>query len=69
VEIGTEAAQFPEKEYIDRIFLAVCHAVIDFKRKISFGFRQENVEGDCGSWFSEEELGRTSILSIHSLFP
>ncbi len=24
VEIGTEAAQFPEKEYINGIFLAVC---------------------------------------------
>jgi hypothetical protein len=24
VEIGTEAAQFPEKEYINEIFLAVC---------------------------------------------
>ncbi len=24
VEIGTEAAQFPEKEHIDGIFLAVC---------------------------------------------
>jgi hypothetical protein len=24
VEIGTEAAQFPEKEYISGIFLAVC---------------------------------------------
>ncbi len=24
VEIGTEAAQFPEKEYINVIFLAVC---------------------------------------------
>ncbi len=25
VEIGTEAAQFPEKEYINVIFLAVCY--------------------------------------------
>jgi hypothetical protein len=25
VEIGTEAAQFPEKEYINVIFLAVRH--------------------------------------------
>ncbi len=24
VEIGTEAAQFPEKEYINGIFVAVC---------------------------------------------
>ena len=24
VEFGTEAAQFPEKEYIDEIFLAMC---------------------------------------------
>jgi hypothetical protein len=24
VEIGTEAAQFPEKEYLNGIFLAVC---------------------------------------------
>jgi hypothetical protein len=24
VEIGTEAAQFPEKKYINRIFFAVC---------------------------------------------
>ncbi len=24
VEIGTEAAQFPEKKYINRIFLEVC---------------------------------------------
>jgi hypothetical protein len=24
VEIGTEAAKFPEKEYINGIFLAVC---------------------------------------------
>jgi hypothetical protein len=24
VEIGTEAAQFPEKEYMNEIFLAVC---------------------------------------------
>ncbi len=26
-EIGTEAAQFPEKEYINGIFLAVCVSI------------------------------------------
>ncbi len=26
VEIGTEAVQFPEKEYINEIFVAVCGA-------------------------------------------
>jgi hypothetical protein len=41
VEIGTEAAQFPEKEYINAIFLAVkvsevakssghCHLILAF---------------------------------------
>jgi hypothetical protein len=31
VEIGAEAAQFPEKENINEIFLAVCEAgLIDF---------------------------------------
>ncbi len=45
-----------------------CPAMWWFQKK-NHGFRQENVEGDCGSWFSEEELGRTSILSVHSLFP
>jgi hypothetical protein len=34
VEIGTEAAQFPEKEYINGIFVAVLNAVRR-KRKIS----------------------------------
>jgi hypothetical protein len=29
VEIGTEAAQFPEKEYINGIFLAVCTVLAD----------------------------------------
>jgi len=27
VEIGTEAVQFPEKEYINGIFVAVCYTV------------------------------------------
>ncbi len=30
VEIGTEAAQFPEKEFINEIFVAVCVAMHDF---------------------------------------
>jgi hypothetical protein len=28
VEIGTEAAQFPEKEYINGIFVAVCTCIV-----------------------------------------
>jgi hypothetical protein len=30
VEIGTEAAQFPEKEYINGIFVAVYHEKLYF---------------------------------------
>jgi hypothetical protein len=30
VGIGTEAAQFPEKEYISGIFVAVCHITSSF---------------------------------------
>ncbi len=38
VEIGTEAAQFPEKEYINEIFVAVCCTVIrNIKREIKAG--------------------------------
>jgi hypothetical protein len=29
VESGAEAAQFPEKEFINGIFVAVCHAIPD----------------------------------------
>jgi hypothetical protein len=29
VEIGTEAAQFPEKEYINGIFIAVCIGAVN----------------------------------------
>jgi len=31
VEIGTEAAQFPEKEYINGIFLAVQYRLVSWK--------------------------------------
>ncbi len=31
VEIGTEAAQFPEKEYIKGIFVAMCTWTVDSK--------------------------------------
>ncbi len=33
VEIGTEAAPFPEKEYINGIFLAVFHAASSATKK------------------------------------
>ncbi len=32
VEIGTEAAQFPEKEYINVIFVAVCRLQRNYTR-------------------------------------
>jgi hypothetical protein len=42
VEVGTEAAQFPEKEYINRIFVAVrfrnIHKVLLFKPIVIFAF-------------------------------
>ncbi len=34
VEIGTEAAQFPEKEYINGIFLAVCAVLFTLSAKL-----------------------------------
>jgi hypothetical protein len=34
VEIGTEAAQFPGKEYINEIFLAVHRPVAEFTEPI-----------------------------------
>jgi hypothetical protein len=40
VEIGTEAAQFPEKEYINEIFVAV-HTLLAY-----FGRLPER-RGDC----------------------
>jgi hypothetical protein len=34
VKIGTEAAQFPEKEYINGIFLAVCAVLFTLRAKL-----------------------------------
>ncbi len=40
VEIGTEAAQFPQKKYLNGIFLAVCfrnrNVYVHCKKKLSF---------------------------------
>jgi hypothetical protein len=39
VEIGTEAAQFPEKEYINGIFVAVCsHGRVCLKQVFNISF-------------------------------
>ncbi len=35
VEIGTEAAQFPEKEYINGIFVAVCIAGVIYLKSLT----------------------------------
>jgi hypothetical protein len=57
VEIGTEAAQFPEKEYIKGIFIAVCLPTSNaFKLLTSFSYSlavSPNLEGspNCGRSF------------------
>jgi hypothetical protein len=38
VEIGTEAAKFPEKEYINEIFVAVHYASIVSRSFVTFKF-------------------------------
>ncbi len=37
VEIGTEAAQFPEKEFLNGIFLAVYGVYIEYLYSLSHG--------------------------------
>jgi hypothetical protein len=39
VEIWTEAAQFPEKEYINVIFVAVCTTLCAVYSQLSLPFR------------------------------
>jgi hypothetical protein len=34
IEIGTEAAQFPEKEDINEIYVAVCGGLADISAKV-----------------------------------
>ncbi len=43
VEIGTEAAQFPEKEYISGIFLAVCAVIVPQQKPVTEAFCTGNV--------------------------
>jgi hypothetical protein len=43
VEIGTEAAQFPEKEYISGIFLAGCAVIVPQKKPVTVAFCTGNV--------------------------
>ncbi len=38
VEIGTEAVQFPEKEYRNRIFIAVCESHLNIARYLRGAF-------------------------------
>jgi hypothetical protein len=55
VEIGTEAAQFPEKEYTKGIFLAV-HARMHLKSTRASTHRENSLRQDGGSHlcFSDE---------------
>ncbi len=42
VEIGTEAAQFPEKEYINGIFFAVYEVIIIFYYSVIYFYKSGN---------------------------
>jgi hypothetical protein len=55
-EIGTEAAQFPEKEYINEIFLAVClgfHGLDFFSQK--FVNEGEDAWGEVGEFRNSQK--------------
>ncbi len=59
VEIGSEAAQFPEKEYINVIFFAVYSAPFQyfFKKTFSYiSFRFLSVTGSNVHFFSSLKL-------------
>jgi hypothetical protein len=49
VEIGTAAAQFPEKEYINRIFLAV-YGRNENSLKLSIGHEGQPEQAGADSW-------------------
>jgi hypothetical protein len=55
VEIGTEPAQFPENEYINGIFIAVCLGILCLLHRAKTIERDR--EGDGESWEGGGEFG------------
>jgi hypothetical protein len=67
VEIGTEAAQFPEKDYINGIFLAAFNSLF-FKPQrsqlycVKSGHNLVGTFAACCFLLSEEELRKTRAI-------
>jgi hypothetical protein len=62
VEIGAEAAQFPEKEYIDGIALAVCRALPPWGLRREVGLTSDGGRTDLGwrsGWHGMTAVQRT----------
>ncbi len=66
-EIGTEAEQFPEKEYINGIFLAERHSLIGLIVLLQKSCRNHSggeMDDDWRTWEQEPGLGSGTLFSL-----